>query len=97
MGKQIKMDSKNNKKFQNHVIKRAHKIHAEKEKDQIKMKDYILDRQVTPPTFLYFIEWGCLKPISLYQEFNHIGMCAGGIASRYDKSKDASILTVPSK
>ena len=27
----------------------------------------------------------------------NIGMCAGGIASRYDKSKDASILTVPPK
>ena len=52
MGKLMKLGSKNNRKFLNHVIKRAHETNSEKKNDQIKMRDYI-DRRATSHTFSF--------------------------------------------
>ena len=50
----MKLDTLNNTKFPNHVIKRAHAKNSVKKYDQIKMRDY-MDRRVTSPTLFFCI------------------------------------------
>ena len=50
----MKLDTLNNAKFPNHVIKRAHEINSVKKYNQIKMRDY-MDRRVTSPTLFFCI------------------------------------------
>ena len=55
IGKLMKLESQNNMKLPNNVIKRTLDINSEKKKyGQIKMRDY-MDRRITSPTFLFFV------------------------------------------
>ena len=54
IGKLMKLESQNNMKLPNNIIKRTLDINSEKKKyGQIKMRDY-MDRRITSPTFLFF-------------------------------------------
>ena len=71
----MKLDSQNNMKFPNHVIKTAHNINSEKKYDHIKMRDY-MDRRFTSPTLLFCILFnGYVYEKKIFTEnFNtHIG------------------------